>query len=121
MSMYCNQCQQTAKGVACTTRGVCGKNEDIQSQQEMLIYGLKGIAAYAYHARILGKKDEQVDAFMHEALFKTLTNVDFSAKDHWDLLLKAGMMNYRAMEMLQEGNTEHFGDPTPTRTAKPFR
>jgi len=114
MSMYCNQCQQTAKGVACTTRGVCGKNEDIQSQQEMLIYGLKGIAAYAYHARILGKKDENVDAFMHEALFKTLTNVDFSAKDHWDLLLKAGMMNYRAMEMLQEGNTEHFGDPTPT-------
>lgn len=114
MSMYCNQCQQTAKGVACTTRGVCGKNEDIQSQQEMLIYGLKGIAAYAYHARILGKKDEQVDAFMHEALFKTLTNVDFSAKDHWGLLLKAGMMNYRAMEMLQEGNTEHFGDPTPT-------
>jgi len=112
--MYCNQCQQTAKGVACTTRGVCGKNEDIQSQQEMLIYGLKGIAAYAYHAHILGKKDEQVDAFMHEALFKTLTNVDFSAKDHWDLLLKAGMMNYRAMEMLQEGNTEHFGDPAPT-------
>jgi hydroxylamine reductase len=114
MSMYCNQCQQTAKGVACTTRGVCGKNEDIQSQQEMLIYGLKGIAAYAYHARILGKKDEQVDAFMHEALFKTLTNVDFSAKDHWDLILKAGMMNYRAMEILQEGNTEHFGDPVPT-------
>ena len=100
MSMYCNQCQQTAKGVACTTRGVCGKDEDVQSLQEMLIYGLKGIAAYAYHCRALGKRDEEVDAFMHYALFKTLTNVDFSIDDLLGEVLKGGMMNCKAMQML---------------------
>jgi hydroxylamine reductase len=112
--MYCNQCQQTAKGIACTTRGVCGKDEDIQSLQETLLYGLKGIAAYAYHCRDLGKRDEQVDAFMHKAMFKTLTNVDFSLEDHLATVLEAGMMNYRIMQLLDQANTEHFGLPTPT-------
>jgi hydroxylamine reductase len=111
--MYCNQCQQTAKGVACTVKGVCGKDEDIQSLQELLIYGLKGIAAYAYHCRILGYKDEEVDAFMHEALFKTLTNVDFSSEDMWNTVLKAGMMNFKIMQLLDKANTDHFGLPSP--------
>jgi len=71
MTMFCNQCEQVAKGGACTTIGTCGKNEDIHSLQWILTYGLKGIAAYAYHARILGRRDEDVDAFMHEGLFKT--------------------------------------------------
>jgi hydroxylamine reductase len=114
MSMFCNQCEQTAKGTGCTTVGVCGKNEDLQSLQDILIFGLKGVAAYAYHARILGKRDEDVDAFMHEALFKTLTNVDFDLQDHIRLVLKAGEMNLKAMEMLDAGNTEHFGNPEPT-------
>ena len=54
MSMFCNQCEQTAKGVGCQTVGVCGKDEDINSLQNTLLYGLKGIAAYDYHARDLG-------------------------------------------------------------------
>jgi len=112
--MFCNQCEQTAGGTGCTKVGVCGKSEDIQSLQEILIYSLKGIAAYAFHARILGKKDEEIDAFMHEALFKTLTNVDFDLQDHIALVLKAGEMNLKAMEILDAGNTEHFGDPEPT-------
>jgi hydroxylamine reductase len=120
--MYCNQCQQTAKGVACTVKGVCGKDEDMESLQELLIYGLKGIAAYAYHCRVLGYKDEEVDAFMHEALFKTLTNVDFSLEDMWNTVLKAGMMNFRIMQLLDKANTDHFGLPSPvmvsTGTAK---
>jgi hydroxylamine reductase len=66
--MFCNQCEQAAKGTGCTEIGVCGKDEDIQSLQWILTYGLRGIAAYAYHARILGKRDEEIDAFMHEAL-----------------------------------------------------
>ena len=114
MSMYCNQCQQTAKGAACTVRGVCGKDEDLQSLQETLLYALKGIAAYAYHCRVLGKRDEEIDAFMHEALFKTLTNVDFSHPDMFDMLIKAGMVNYKAMKLLNEANVEHFGLPSPT-------
>jgi len=115
MSMFCHQCEQTAKGVACTVRGVCGKDEDIQSLQYMILYGLKGIGAYAYHARALGKRDESVDAFMHEALFKTLTNVDFDIEDYWKVVLKAGMMNLKAMEILDQGNIEHFGVPVPTK------
>ena len=75
--MFCYQCEQTAGGTGCIKVGVCGKNEDIQSLQDTLIFGLKGIGAYAYHARELGARDEQVDAFMHEAMFATLTNVDF--------------------------------------------
>lgn len=112
--MFCYQCQQTAKGTGCTIGGVCGKNEDIASLQDTLIFGLKGIAAYAYHSRELGYKDEEVDAFMHEALFKTLTNVDFDLQDHVALVLKAGEMNLRAMELLDKANTESYGDPEPT-------
>jgi hydroxylamine reductase len=115
MTMYCNQCQQTAQGIACTTRGVCGKNEDVASLMDTLVAGLKGIAAYAYHARQLGKTDPEVDAFIEEALFKTLTNVDFSVEDMWNTLMKAGMINLKVMQMLDAGNTEHFGLPSPTK------
>lgn len=111
--MFCNQCEQTAKGTGCTVKGVCGKDQDIQSLQETLVFGLKGIAAYAYHARALGARDEEVDAFMHEALFKTLTNVDFDLKDHLGLVLRAGEMNLRTMKMLDEATLKKFGTPGP--------
>jgi hydroxylamine reductase len=111
--MFCNQCEQAAGGTGCTKVGVCGKNEDIQSLQEILLYGLKGIAAYAYHARELGRSDAEVDAFMHEGLFSTLTNVDFDAGRFLALVLKAGEMNYKAMEMLNDAHIERFGTPSP--------
>jgi hydroxylamine reductase len=112
--MYCYQCEQTAKGTGCTNKGVCGKNEDIASLQDTLTYGLMGIAAYAYHARELGYKDEDIDAFMHKALFKTLTNVNFDLNDHIDTVLEAGKINLKVMELLDKANTETFGDPIPT-------
>jgi hydroxylamine reductase (hybrid-cluster protein) len=63
--MFCNQCEQAAGCVGCSgTQGICGKNEDVQSLQEMMLYGLKGMAAYAHHARRLGMVDEAVDAFV---------------------------------------------------------
>jgi hydroxylamine reductase len=111
--MFCYQCEQTAGGTGCTKVGVCGKDEDIQSLQDTLVFGLKGIAAYAYHARELGQKDEEVDAFMHEAMFSTLTNVDFDLNRHLGLVLKAGEMNLRVMEMLDKAHTSRFGNPTP--------
>jgi hydroxylamine reductase len=82
---------------------------------DTLIYGLKGIAAYAYHARLLGKTDPEVDAFIEEALFKTITNVDFSLEDMWNTLMRAGMINLKVMQMLDAGNTERFGLPSPTK------
>jgi hydroxylamine reductase len=77
------------------------------------MFGLKGIAAYAYHARELGQKDDEVDAFMHEAMFATLTNVDFDLNRYLELVLKAGEMNLRVMEMLNNAHTSRFGNPTP--------
>ena len=88
--MFCYQCEQAAGGTGCTKVGVCGKDEDIQSLQDILMFGLKGIAAYAYHGRELGEKDDKVDAFMHEAMFSTLTNVDFDLNRCLELVLKAG-------------------------------
>ncbi len=111
--MFCYQCEQTAHGTGCTKVGVCGKNEDIASLQDILIIGLKGIAAYAFHAKELGATDADVDAFMHEALFATVTNVDFDLGRFVNLVLKAGEMNLRAMELLDKAHTERFGNPVP--------
>src|SRR3989304_4462243 len=112
--MFCNQCEQTAGGTACVQIGVCGKNEDIQSLQEILLYGLKGLASYKHHARRLGMVDPEVDAFVEEALFATVTNVNFDLASHIDLVLECGRQNLRVMQMLDEGHTKRFGKPSPT-------
>lgn len=100
-------------GKACTKTGVCGKDEDIQSLQDTLVFGLMGVAAYAYHARELGAKDEEVDAFMHKALFKTVTNVSFDIDDYLEMVLKCGHINLKVMELLDKAHTERFGNPVP--------
>lgn len=112
--MFCYQCEQVAGGTGCVKTGVCGKNGDIQSLQDTLLYGLKGIAAYAYHARKLGSRDEEIDAFVHEALFETVTNVSFSLEQHLEYVLKCGAMNLRTMAMLDAAHTGRFGNPVPT-------
>ena len=113
--MYCNQCEQTAKGTGCATSpGVCGKDEDVQSLQETLLYGLKGMASYAHHARRLGKTDENVSAFIEEALFATVTNVNFDVGSLLEMVLECGMQNLRVMELLDQGHVERFGDPSPS-------
>lgn len=112
--MFCYQCEQTAGGTGCTKIGVCGKDQDIQSLQDLLLFGLKGIAAYAYHARQLGAKDDEVDAFMHEALFKTVTNVSFDLDQYVEMVLRCGAMNLKTMELLDAAHTRRFGNPLPT-------
>ena len=112
--MFCNQCEQTANCTGCVTSpGVCGKNEDVQSLQETLLYGVKGMCAYANHARRLGKTDEAVSAFVEEALFSTMTNVNFDVPSMLELVLECGKQNLRVMELLDEGHTERFGAPSP--------
>ncbi len=111
--MHCNQCEQTAHGVACTDVGVCGKDADVESLQETLLYGLKGMASYAHHARRLGKSDEAVSSFIEEALFATVTNVNFDIDSLLELVLECGRMNLRVMQLLDEGHRELFGDPSP--------
>ncbi|MFH1417020.1 MAG: hydroxylamine reductase [Planctomycetota bacterium] len=112
--MFCNQCEQTAHGTACVDTGVCGKDPDMQSLQEILLYGLKGMAAYAHHARRLGMVDENVDAFVEEALFATVTNVNFDMASLFELVLECGRQNLRVMQMLDAGHVKRFGSPSPT-------
>jgi hydroxylamine reductase len=87
---------------------------DAQALRELLIYGLKGVAAYADHAWILGKKDESVYAFIHEALAATL-NPALGVNDYLGLVLKCGEVNLKAMELLDAGNTGAYGHPAPTK------
>jgi len=112
--MFCNQCEQTSHGTGCQqSPGVCGKDEDIQSLQELLLYGLKGMCSYAHHARRLGQVDEEVSAFVEEALFATVTNVNFDLESHLELVLECGRKNLRVMQMLDAGHVQRFGQPSP--------
>ena len=75
--MFCFQCEQTAKGTGCTKIGVCGKQPEVAALQDLLIHALKGLSLYAVKAAEMGHRDEKMDLFTCEAVFSTLTNVDF--------------------------------------------
>jgi hydroxylamine reductase len=87
---------------------------NIRSLQHTVLYGLKGVAAYAHHAAVLGYRDEAVDKYFAEAL------VDLARYDEGDLeawigkTLRCGEINYKTMELLDRANTETFGTPVPT-------
>lgn len=86
---------------------------DVQSLQEIVLYGLRGVAAYAYHAEILGEENPEIYAFMS----KTLAALGKSQMElgAWvQLALECGRINLLAMEALDRGNTGHFGHPVPT-------
>lgn len=113
--MFCYQCEQTPKN-GCTKIGVCGKNPDIASLQDTMIFGLKGIAAYATHARELGVTTEEmseVNAITHEALYTTLTNSNFNLDEHIAMTLKVGEAAVKMMDILDHAHTSHLGVPSP--------
>ncbi|MCX8030785.1 MAG: hydroxylamine reductase [Thermodesulfovibrionales bacterium] len=87
---------------------------DIHSLQQILIYGIKGISAYADHAQILGQEDDKVYSFIHEGLATTLRK-DLSINEWINLVLKCGEINLRTMELLDAGNTSTYGHPVPTK------
>jgi len=95
--MFCNQCEQTAKGTGCTVIGVCGKNEEVSDLQDLLIHALQGLALYAKEGRRLGIVDEATDHFTFEAVFSTLTNVDFDP-DRFVLLIRRAVELREAMK-----------------------
>jgi hydroxylamine reductase len=86
---------------------------DLHSLQWLLTYGLKGVAAYSYHAYLLGKKDEAVFNFIYQGLAAPLDK-SLSVNDFVGLVFKCGEVNIRAMELLDAGNTETYGHPVPT-------
>ena len=85
----------------------------MRSLRELLIYGLKGVAAYADHAAILGQEDDAVYRFIYEGMAATLDD-QLGVNDLVALALKCGEINLRAMELLDAGNTGTYGHPVPT-------
>lgn len=77
MSMFCYQCQETAKGTGCTVRGVCGKTDDVAQVQDLLVWVAKGISILGTLAREKHYSSAKVDRFVQEALFTTITNANF--------------------------------------------
>jgi len=77
VSMFCYQCQETAKGTGCTIAGVCGKKEDTANLQDLLVFALKGIAVVAVEAQKQGKLEDATGLFVCQGLFATITNANF--------------------------------------------
>ncbi len=93
--MYCYQCEQTAKGTGCTTFGVCGKDPVTAALQDVLLHQAEGIASYAHRARKLGVIDREADVFVIEALFTTVTNVNFDPERLQGLIRRAARIRYK--------------------------
>ncbi|KJU71047.1 hydroxylamine reductase [Clostridium baratii] len=101
--MFCYQCEQTFGGKGCTKMGVCGKTPEIAGLQDLLIYQLKGISIYA--KALLDRKekiDKEVVKFVEDSLFTTLTNVNFDAEVHVELLKKSQEIKDKLRELYGE-------------------
>jgi len=89
MSMFCYQCQETAKGTGCTIKGVCGKTDDVANLQDLLIFTLKGISIYSTEARKAGIENPLINHFIMESLFTTITNANFDKESFIPRIKKA--------------------------------
>lgn len=105
--MFCYQCEQTSGGSGCTRAGVCGKTSEVAELQDLLIYVVKGIGMYANRARHFKVSDRDVDVFVIEALFSTVTNVNFDSESLIQLVLKAAAMRSKARRMYEKACEEN--------------
>ena len=101
MNMFCYQCEQTSKGVGCTAFGNCGKDPQTAVLQDLLVYALKDISCYAHRARQMGAVDKAVNVFTVEALFGTLTNVDFDPTRFQKFLNEAAAIKEKAKSLYE--------------------
>ena len=110
-TMFCYQCEQTAKGEGCAKMGVCGKDPDVATLQDLLVYALKGLALYAVEGRKVGIKDRKVDVFAVEALFSTLTNVNFDSDRFVKLINQCVQLREELKEKVRaKGGKVDFSD-----------
>jgi len=101
VKMFCFQCEQTAKGTGCTVHGVCGKDPTTATLQDLLLYATKGLSMYAHRARALGARDRELDVFVVEALFTTVTNVNFDAERIAQLVRRAATLRDKAKKLYE--------------------
>ena len=87
-------------------------NEDIRSLKSLILFGLRGMAAYAYHAMVLGYTDEEVNRFFYEGLFAL--GEDWGMEELLPVVMKVGKVNLKCMALLDKANTETYGHPVPT-------
>ena len=106
----------------------CGKNddydmkrlwsagEDVRSLKSLILFGIRGMAAYAYHAAVLGYTDPEVDRFFYKALFAGGME-DWGMEELLPIVLETGAVNLKCMALLDKANTETYGDPVPTEVS----
>jgi hydroxylamine reductase len=102
MDMFCYQCEQTKLGKGCTEMGVCGKDAQTAALQDLVLYAAKDISRYAHRAGKLGAKDRQIDRFVVDALFATVTNVDFDPLRLQQLIRQAADVRQRASTLYDD-------------------
>ncbi len=95
MNMFCFQCQEASQGTGCTIKGVCGKTSDVANLQDTLLFVLKGISWYNLKLRAHNKNVEQVDKFVFDGLFSTITNANFDKNSF-------GLRITKALELREE-------------------
>jgi len=117
MSMFCYQCEQAAKGTGCNAFGVCGKDPDTAALQDLLIHAVQGISQYAHRARSLGAASRSADVFVTEALFTTVTNVNFDPGRLEGLLRRAAQIRDEARRLYERACAE--AGRTPERPTGP--
>ncbi|MFO7812831.1 MAG: hydroxylamine reductase [Pelovirga sp.] len=98
MSMFCYQCQETAKGTGCTVAGVCGKKEDTAGLQDLLVFTLKGLAVVAEEAKNQNKLDPAIGLFICQSFFATITNANFD-NARFVALIKAAISKRDALKL----------------------
>jgi hydroxylamine reductase len=100
-TMFCYQCEQTAKGEGCTKLGVCGKQPEVAALQDLLIYALKGLSLLGVEGRKVGVNDHDVNSFTCKAAFSTLTNVNFDPKRFVKLINRCVELRERLREKIR--------------------
>ena len=88
-------------------------DEDIRSLKSLILFGIRGMAAYAYHGLVLGYEDSEVNEFFYRAL--SVISYDLSSDKLLETVLKVGEVNLKCMELLDRANTDAYGTPTPTK------
>ncbi|HAA85583.1 MAG TPA: hydroxylamine reductase [Kosmotogaceae bacterium] len=106
MDMFCFQCSETVNAKGCTVRGVCGKDSTTAGLQDSLVWSLKGLSYWAVKAREACIDTDEVDLFVAESLFSTLTNVNFDPDRIFGLTQKAFKLRANLMKAIEEKTTE---------------
>ena len=104
MSMFCFQCQETAKNEGCTVKGVCGKTDEVSNLQDVLVFAAKGVAAYSSQLRNAGKRYDKVDEYLYRSLFISITNANFDGAEIIEAIKEGvNLRNFLKSELEKEG------------------